>query len=379
MPQLFEETTINGMTLANRFVRSATGSGAASETGSPTPQLTQLMVQLAEGGVGLIISGALSITKNGYSFPGQVGIYTDPQVQSLHDMVTTVHRAGGIVAAQLVHGGVHCIEALTGEEPMGPSALAPSMGKGGPFDGCQGMTQFDIDIIIAAFAQAAKYAQEAGFDSVQLHGCHGSLLSQFLSGVYNKRTDEYGGSVENRARIVLEAYNAVRHQVGKAYPVTIKLNTTDYHDQGVTGDTFLKVATMLEQAGMDAIELSGGLLWNMYEYDDINRTFARIVKEEAYYRDIAKQAKQHLTIPTILTGGFRSYEVAEQIVSDSIADYVGLCRPLIREPDLVNRWKSSNTAKSACVSDNACMFAIMNRQVLHCIHLKSKTRSRARA
>jgi 2,4-dienoyl-CoA reductase-like NADH-dependent reductase (Old Yellow Enzyme family) len=256
---------------------------------------------------------------------------------------------------------------------MGPSELAPFNGKIGPFDGCRSMVHHNIDTIVDAFTQAAKHAQEVGFDSVQLHGSHGSLLSQFLSGVYNKRTDDYGGSVENRARIVLEAYNAVRNSVGKDYPVTIKLNTTDYNEQGVTGDDFLKVATMLEKAGMDAIELSGGIGWNLYMYGDINRTFARTVKEEAYYRDVATQAKQRLTIPTILTGGVRSYEVAKQIVTEGIADYIGLCRPLIREPNLVNRWKFGDTSKSSCVSDNACMFAVMNSQVLHCVHLKTRT------
>ena len=372
MVSLFDITTINGMTLSNRFVRSAAVTGAASTTGFVTAPLIDLMVQLVDGGVGLIITGAAFTTKNGQTISSLLGISHEDHIPGLRTMVEGVHNAGGTIVAQIGHGGIDCNPTVIGEVPLGPSATAPFTGKGGAFGGCRAMTTRDIDTVITAFAHAARRAQTAGFDGVQLHSAHGATLhSQFLSPVYNKRTDKYGGSVENRARFVLETYHAIRNTVGDDYPVMIKLNTTEFHEDGITRADFLSIATELEQAGIDAIELSGGITWNLLTDGDINRTFARNVTEEAYYRDIAQLAKQHLTIPTILTGGIRSYEVADQIVTDGIADYIGLGRPLIREPNLVNRWKAGDTTKSECVSDNACMFTMMTGQILHCVHLAS--------
>jgi 2,4-dienoyl-CoA reductase-like NADH-dependent reductase (Old Yellow Enzyme family) len=372
MKTLFDTTTINGMTLNNRFVRSATYDAAASETGFVTPKMTNLMRRLADGGVGLILPGFAYVLKNGNGGPGMLGIYSDDHIARLRDMVDTVHNAGGIIAAQIVHCGVHSSKELIGEEPMGPSAIAPQEGKLAPFNGCRAMTKLDINSMIDAFAQAARRTQQAGFDAVQIHGAHGYLLSQFLSPFYNKRTDEYGGKVENRARIVLETYDAVRNTVGSNYPVLIKLNTTDFHAEGVIEANFLQVAMMLEKAGIDAIELSGGIGWNLYVLGDVDRTAFRSVKDEAYYRDIAQQLKQKIQIPVILTGGIKSYDLAQQIVDSKIADYIGLCRPLIREPDLVNRWKSGDTGPSECGSDNACVWALFQGKDLHCPHVAAE-------
>ena len=171
---------------------------------------------------------------------------------------------------------------------------------------------------------------------------------------------------------MIEAYDRVRNAVGDQYPVLIKMNVTDYLDDGLTMDEAFEAASMYEAAGFDAIELSGGTGWGLRILGDPNRHPSRHVKdkEEAYYRDMARLLKQDVQTPIILTGGIRSYEVAAQIVQDDIADYIGLCRPLIREPDLVNRWKSGDTRKSSCLSDNACLFLGLEKG-LKCFQVKN--------
>ena len=248
---------------------------------------------------------------------------------------------------------------------MGPSVMETA---DGPI--CRAMTQKDIDEVVDAFEAATVRVKQAGFDGVQLHGAHGYLFSEFLSPFYNKRTDQYGGSVENRAKIVVDTYHKVRDVVGEDYPVMIKMNATDFLDGGLTTEDALTTATILDKAGIDSIELSGGTGWGLRILGDVNRHPCRHVTDEAYYRDTAQQLKQTVQTPIILTGGIRSYEVAAQIVRDNIADYIGLCRPLIREPDLVNRWKSGDTRKSGCLSDNACLFLGLEKG-LRCFQSKN--------
>ena len=280
MVQLFEPTTINGMTLPNRFVRSATGAFAASQTGSVTPKLMNLMVPLAEGGVGLVITEAITVLKNGQPFPRQLGIYSDAHIPGLRDMVEAMHNAEGTIVAQLVHGGAHSIHTVIGEEPMGPSGITPCEGKMGSFGGCRAMTQHDIDTVVDAFAHAARRTQQAGFDGVQLHGAHGYLLSEFLSPFYNKRTDQYGGSVVNRARIIVDIYNAVKAEVGADYPILIKMNVTDFLDDGLSPEDAVQAASIYAKIGIDAIELSGGTGWGLMVLSDPNRTAVRTIQEE---------------------------------------------------------------------------------------------------
>ena len=242
-----------------------------------------------------------------------------------------------------------------------------------PFPGCRAMTQYDISRVVEGFRQAAIRAKKAGFDGVQLHGAHGYLFSQYLSPFFNKRTDEYGGSVENRTRIVIEAYEQVRKEVGDDYPVMIKMNVTDFlDDAGISSDDAVQAASIYSEAGIDAIELSGGVAWGLYILGDINRLAFRTVQDEGYYRDISRVLKQKVKAPIILTGGLRSYDVAEQIVRDGIADYIGLCRPFIREPGLVNRWKSGDTSKSGCISDNGCLYGMFQGKAMECVHLAAK-------
>ena len=346
MSKLFETTEINGMKLSNRFVRSATWEGMAGDDGAVTPKLTQTMVDLAQGGVGLIITGHAYVSPEGQAGPWQLGIYKDELVDGLKSMCEKVHSAGGKIVAQLAHAGPAAIE-TTGHVPHVVSAF-----KGLSKSPCHELTKDDIKKLVNAFGNAAGRAKEAGFDGVQIHSAHGYLLNQFLSPAYNLREDEYGGSIENRARVHLEVYNAVREVVGKQYPVLIKINSEDFMENGLTLEDSVAASRMLAHAGLDAIELSGGTP----DSGKLGPARVGINKEEkeAYFKEAAAVFKKEIDLPLILVGGMRSFSVAEKTISNGNADYISMCRPFIREPGLIKRWKSGDTSPAKCKSDNLC-------------------------
>lgn len=231
------------------------------------------------------------------------------------------------------------------------------------------ITDQDIRELVAAFADGAGRAKAAGFDGVQIHSAHGYLLSQFLSPVFNRRRDAYGGDIQNRSRIHMEVCKAIRETVGNDYPVLIKLNCSDFTDNGLTLEDSLQVGRMLAGIGLDAIELSGGLLTNSKLSP--RRFGIKTEEDEAYFREEARHFKNATDIPLILVGGMRSFSVAERLVEDGVADYISMSRPLIREPNLINRWKSGDRSKAKCISDNRCFKAAMSGNGV-CCEVKNK-------
>lgn len=344
---LFESATIGTLTLPNRFVRSATWEGMATEKGSVTPQLIDTMVRLAEGGVGLIISGHAYVSPEGQASPFQLGIYDDALVDGLASMTAAVHAAGGRIVAQLAHAGTYALEKTTGMTPVAVSV----------FDGLaetprNELTADGIGTLNKAYVAAARRARDAGFDGIQLHSAHGYLFSQFLSPLFNRRTDGYGGKIENRARVHVETIRAIREAVGEDFPLLVKLNCEDFAEGGLTVDDSIQAAMAMAAAGLDAIELSGGTITGGKLSP--SRFNINTPDKEAYFRIAAKAFKERLNIPLILVGGIRSPEVAKMLLTDGTADYIAMSRPLIREPDLVNRWKSGDLRSATCISDNLC-------------------------
>jgi len=367
MAELFEGTSINGMSLANRFIRSATWEGLADEHGAVTPRLTEMMVELARGEVGLTITGYAFVSPEGQSSPRQLAVYEDRFLPGLRDMVSGVHAVGGKIVLQIVHGGCAANAALSGLESLGPSAVEKD-GK----SICRMLAKGDIAIIISAFARAAGLAKQAGFDAVQIHAAHGLLLSQFLSPAFNKRADEYGGDLANRARLLLEVVQSVRETVGPAYPVLIKINSEDFLPGGMSIAEAVEVSGWLEKASIDAIEFSGGTMHSPKEFVPVRSGNLKTPEQEVYYRQAARLYKQKVTIPLILVGGIRSYEVAKELVRDGTADYISLSRPLICEPGLVKRWREGDRRKSECVSDNACFGPALDGTGLYCVTMAKK-------
>lgn len=361
MSKLFEQSTINGMKLSNRFVRSATWEAMATDSGAATSRLIDLMAGLAKGGVGLIISGHTYVCREGQAGPKQLGVYDDVLIPGLEDLAKAVHQYGSKTVMQLAHAGIAAAANLTGMTPLAPSNLQdlnPSVHKE--------MTAADIQKAVRAFAAGAARAQKAGFDGVQIHAAHGYLLSQFLSPYFNRRKDDYGGSIQNRARMLLEVLRAIRSTVGDSFPILVKINCCDFHDNGLELADSVQTGIMLAEGGIDAIELSGGnsLLSG-------KRVPARVgissEDQEAYFQNEARTYKNKVKVPLILVGGNRSFQVAEKLVTEGPADYISMSRPFIREPGLINRWKSGDLSRATCLSDSLCFGPARKGQGVYCV------------
>jgi len=367
MSDLFDTTTINGMILPNRFVRSATWEGLACDDGSVTPRLCETMAELARGEVGLIISGHAYVSPEGQAGLKQLGAHSDAMNRGLTTMAKAVHDAGGRIALQLAHAGNQANVALSSLAAVGPSNLES---EGLP--ACRALDHSGIAVLIRAFAEAAKRGKDAGFDAVQVHAAHGYLLSQFLSPAWNKRTDEYGGTIENRARMLLEVVRAVRQAVGPHYPVLVKINSGDFVENGLSSEDAAAVAAMLEQTSVDAVELSGGCRPAGETFMPARKGRIKTKEQEAYYRQAAAMCKRGLNIPLMLVGGIRSFEVAQELVNSGTVDYISLCRPLICEPGLVKRWSEGDRRPAECVSDNACYAPGFAGEGIRCVTFEKK-------
>ena len=361
---VFDKGFIGGLSVENRFVRSATWEGMASEDGEVTPQLVALMQRLAEGGTGLLIASHSYVQKVGQAGFGQIGIHKDEMIPGLAKMTEAVHQAGGLVFAQLAHAGVHAAYRLTGMQSLSPTAMFHE--RGGQ---SAEMTKGQIDEMIEAFGAAARRAKEAGFDGVQIHAAHGYCLSQFLSPWYNRRDDEYNGSVENRAKPLVRAYHAVREAVG-SMPVIIKINAEDFIAEGAGGftqDMMLQTAKILQSEGLDGAEMSGSCITEKSSSTSDRLIDPKTPEDEGYYLDAARRYKNELEMPLILVGGIRSLEVSQKIVEDETADFIAFSRPLVCEPDLVSRWRSGDTQRSRCISCSKCRGPINAGEGIRCV------------
>jgi len=351
MPELFEATAIKSLELVNRSIRSATWSGVADSKGYVTDLTVEFYSNLAAGGLGLIITGFEYVMPNGIGIRYQLGNYNDDQSDGLKRLAEAVHSNGGKLMAQIVHTGAKAIPELFSEEGeiWGPSAIPDPWTGNTPKE----MTQQEITLSIEAYAAAASRAQKSGFDGVQIHAAHGYGINQFLSGAANQRTDGYGGDIGKRYRYLGETLEAVRGAVGEDYPVFIKLNGHDYFEKGLIPEESLYVARRLEQDGIDCIEVSAG---SRASVNGMLPSRTKILREEheAYLADLAARFKETVKVPIITVGGIRSPAVASRILSDRLADYIAFSRPLIREPHLINRWKSGDLERSKCISCNGC-------------------------
>ncbi len=359
MSTLFESGKINGIVLSNRFVRAATWEGMADDAGAPTPKLIGKMTALAEGGVGLIITSHSYVSSDGKASPAQLGMYSEVLIDHHRKMTEAVHEAGGKIVAQLSHAGNFADERLIGSPPLVASAFS-----GLASSPRRQATPQDISAVVWDFAEAARRAQSACFDGVQIHAAHGFLLSQFLSPFYNRRQDQYGGEIENRARFLLEVYRAVRASVGKDYAVLVKINCQDFIENGLTLEDSLLATGLLVQEGVDAVELSGGMLTER-KLSPV-RPWIDSVEKEAYFQEEAREFRKVLDVPLILLGGIRSFEVAEKLVNEGTADFISMSRPFIREPGLINRWKSGDLRKARCLSDQRCILAGREGKGIYC-------------
>lgn len=372
MATLFEETTINGMVMRNRMVRSATWEGMCDQEGRPTEKLINCYRDLAEGGIGLIVSGYTFVRTEGKQMPGQMGIYNDDFEEDYKNLTGAVHDGGGKIAIQLVHAGGQTDSRNAGRQPLAPSAVEVEQFPAIPAE----LTKGEISKIVTAFGEGARRARAWGFDAVQLHGAHGYLINQFLSPHTNRRTDEYGGGIENRSRFLLEIYRKVREAVGADYPVLIKLTGADNLDRGLQNEEAVYAAKKLAEAGIDAIEVSAGTSAS----GDRKPVREKIdmPEKEAYNLEPARRIKQAVSCPVMVVGGLRSYEVAEKAVRVDNMDYIAMARPLIREPDLPNRWLRGDRTPAECLSCNKCFMPGLKEGGIYCVVKKMKQEKAAK-
>ena len=360
MSIIFEPSEINGLQLSNRFVRSATWEGMATESGECTSKLIDLMAGLAGGGVGLIISGHTYVSPEGKAGVRQLGVYKDDLIPGLQAMTTAVHENGGKIVMQLAHAGIFAASALTDMTPLAPSKLDDL------YDFAhKEMTSGDIQKVVADFAAGAHRAQQAGFDGVQVHAAHGYLLSQFLSPYFNRRRDEFGGPIQNRAGAMLAAVRAIRASVGPGYPILVKMNCRDFHDNGLDLEDAIQAGSMLAEAGVDAIEISGGN--RVAGKLGPVRTGIKSADQESYFRSEALAFKSKIKVPLILVGGNRSLQAAEKLVQEGTVDFISMSRPFVREPDLINRWKSGDLRPATCLSDSLCFGPTQKGDGIYCV------------
>ncbi|MCM1339948.1 MAG: NADH:flavin oxidoreductase, partial [Muribaculaceae bacterium] len=326
-------TNINSMELKNRIFRGAIGDMDAMN-GHITDCGINTYERLAKGGVGTILTGLASVCDYSmFDNYGMLRIDKDEYIKEYEELACMVHEYDCNIVMQLVHCGSN---SYVEQQNYAPSAVQNPNTFQNPIE----LSKEDILRIQNAFADGALRAKEAGFDGVEIHSAHGYLLSQFLTPYFNRRSDEYGESDENRARMLFETIQKVREKVGADYPILVKINSEDCITDGISENGFLTACKMAEDAGANAIEVSGN--WFCVKTKD------------PYYINQAKKLSETIDIPIILVGGVRDVDTTNDILNSTKIDYISLGRPLICEPDLINKWQNGETKKARCISCNGC-------------------------
>jgi 2,4-dienoyl-CoA reductase-like NADH-dependent reductase (Old Yellow Enzyme family) len=310
--------------------------GLATKTGEASEALARLYGVWSDGGAGLLLSGNILIDAYHLERPGNViidGSVSDSHRKSLRAWASAATRNGNHFWAQISHAGRQT-QKVVNPHPKAPSAVKLGL-PGGQFGEPVALNYAEIQSIIERFANCAEVLKSCGFTGIQIHAAHGYLMSQFLSPRSNQRTDEYGGSLENRARLLTEVFRAVRARVGTDFPVAVKLNSADFQRGGFDFEESLQVAQWLQDEGVDLIEVSGGTyeqpkLLNLegIEPVDEQKVAASTLAREAYFVDFTRAMRKTLTVPLMVTGGLRKRSAMEEVISSGAADVVGLGRPM---------------------------------------------------
>ena len=364
MGAIFCPWRLGSLDIPNRLVRSATEEGLSTGDGAPTQRLVDLTADLARGGVGLVVAGSAFISREGRGATNVTGIDHDALIEPLGRMCDAVHGAGGLLAAQLLHSGSTLRPVMVAEKdgPYGPSAESVDPVCGAPV---RALTKAQISGVVGDYARAAARAREAGFDAVQIHAAHGYLIDQFLSPARNRREDAYGGSLQHRARLLYEVYEAVRCAVGAGFPVFIKMSAHDGWPGGVQPDEAAQVAAELDRLGIDAIEVSAGTPEGTRR-NGWDHIMPAPIPEGRFFA-YALTVKDRVSCPVISVEGWRDpLRIAAALER---IDAVSLCRPFIREPHLAARWRDGDLTPAKCISCNKCLDLIVDRG-LGCIFHK---------
>ena len=350
---LFEPYEFAGIKMRNRFVRSATVNNLTDEENRFTAAHRKLYTDLARGGVGLIIAGVHRPRREwsiGHMF--QQPCLDVPGIEEeLQVLVDEVHGLGAAFVSQIsppfkIHG----------KQVSGSAAdvnLIPE-----PLD------KHDMAEIKAAYRNAGRVLKSGGCDGVQLHCCHNDVLSRMISPFFNQRRDPYGGAPENRARFVLELVQELKEGAGDDFPVMIKMNAADFREGGMTVKDAAEIATILAAGGVCAIEPSCGGAGASYSPSG---PIEKDEWHEGYLIEYSAKIKAAVEVPIMVVGGMRNLQMMENVVDTGKGDLISMCRPFIREPDLINRWVSGDTSESTCISCDGCLNETMRSRKLRCV------------
>ena len=323
MTKVFEEARLEKLELKSRLIRSATWEGIAAPDGSISENAYAIYEELADGGIGAVITGFTGVMSEDHYFGGMMRLSDDKLIPQYKKLTDLIHARGIPVITQLAMGAYYKENVQTEPDEM---------------------TVEDIRLVIRKFTEAAVRAEKAEFDGVQIHAAHFFFLSRFISPAVNHRTDAYGGTTEKRARILTEILEGIR----KAAPglhITIKINCDDFHPGGLTPDQCVTICKLLDGAGIDSIEISG----NGTSVPGIK---ARV--NEGYFVPAAAAAAEAVSCPVIVVGGFRSLDIMEAVLNQTGIRFISLSRPLLREPDLPHLMKKDPGRVSKCISCNRC-------------------------
>lgn len=335
----------SGGALKNRIAKAAMTEGLGDAYNRATDRHVTLYRRWAEGGAGLLLTGNVMVDRRYLERPGNVAIdgpQTEEQLDRLKHWTGAAREAGADIWMQISHAGRQTPKTVA-PEPVAPSAVALDL-PGGTFGRPRALMGEEIENLIERFAHTASVAKRTGFTGVQIHAAHGYLISEFLNPRVNNRDDEWGGSLENRARLLLQIIREVRAQVGSGFAVSVKLNSSDFQKGGFSPEDSLQVASWLNDAGVDLLEVSGG----SYEqpammdleglearYEETKRASTRA--REAYFLTYAEDIRKVATMPLMVTGGFRTRDGMTAALSGGACDLVGIARPLCVDPDVPNR------------------------------------------
>lgn len=393
---LFEKTCISGFDVRNRIIRSATHDGLADENGAPGDRLISKYETLAKNEVGCIITGYAAVSRNGVSpYPAMLKIYDDGVIDRYRMLTEAVHRHGTPVVLQIAHCGRQTSSKSIGIRKVAPSKVLHTFYP----DKAKELNSEEIKEIINDFVNAAIRAEKAGFDAVQLHAGHGYLLHDFLSPYGNRRKDMWGGSLENRCRIVELIIKGIKENTN--LPVWIKLSAEDNRKYGMNIESSVEICKRLEKAGCDAIEVSCGTVEDgmstmrskrlpmdaVFKYREPCASFPKLLNRIAlpvanFINPLIKQPdplenfnvknagiiRKNVSIPVIVVGGIHKSDDMKKIIADGNADFVSMCRPFICEPDFVRKMKNGQT-EAKCIMCNYCGLVI-EKEPTRCLYGK---------
>ncbi len=386
--KIYKPASIGNLHLRNRFIRSATHEGCGDIDGNPIGQMSEIYGKLVDGGVGAIITGYVGVNKQGRTLHNMPLFDSDERAEKYRVLLVHAQNKQVPIILQIAHGGGQAAARPQGVDLIAPSSYRFPLST----EKAREMTNQEIERVIEDFVQAIVRAKGVGYNGIQLHCAHGYLLSQFLSPRFNKRSDEWGGNLKNRFRIIGEILSRARKKVG-SFTILTKLSAYSLDKRNLTLDDAIEIAKLLEISGCDGIEVSCGastdgfstsrcsrlpihaclkLVSKVRESHILKRTFLSILMPfmvpcpkplHDYNIEAGNTIKQHVGIPVIVVGGIRKRQTMEQVIEDKQADFVSLSRPFIIEPNLVRRFEEKKQQESRCIDCSYCLVGCLEHPV----------------